>query len=65
VEARADGAAAPAAAATPAGLAGVARELKTMRSANEEMLRKQAATLELLEELEKQAGQLRVYTSRG
>ena len=39
--------------------------LQEMKAANEETLRKQAATLEQLDELEKAADQLRVYTRRG
>lgn len=39
--------------------------LEEMKAANEETLRKQAATLEQLDELEKTADQLRVYTKRG
>jgi hypothetical protein len=39
--------------------------LKEMKAANEETLRKQAATLEQLDELEKAADQLKIYTKRG
>jgi len=39
--------------------------LQEMKAANEETLRKQAATLELLDELEKAADQIRVYAKRG
>ena len=38
--------------------------LKEMKAANEETLRKQAATLEQLDELEKAAEQIKVYTKR-
>jgi hypothetical protein len=39
--------------------------LQEMKAANEETLRKQAAMLEQLDELEKAADQLRVYSKRG
>ena len=39
--------------------------LQEMKAANEETLRKQAATLEQLDELEKAADQLKIYTKRG
>jgi hypothetical protein len=39
--------------------------LQEMKAANEETLRKQAATLEQLDELEKAADQIRVYSKRG
>jgi hypothetical protein len=39
--------------------------LQAMKAANEETLRKQAATLEQLEELQKTADQLKVFTKRG
>ena len=38
--------------------------LQQMKAANEETLRKQAATLEKLDELEKTADQIRIFTSR-
>jgi hypothetical protein len=38
--------------------------LQEMKAANEETLRKQAATLEQLDELEKVADQIRIYTKR-
>jgi hypothetical protein len=41
------------------------RMLQEIRAANEETLRKQAATLELLDEMEKAAEQIKVYTKRG
>ena len=44
---------------------GALKMLQEMKAANEETLRKQAATLELLDELEKTADQLKVYTKRG
>jgi hypothetical protein len=39
--------------------------LEEMKAANEETLRKQAATLQQLDELEKTAEQIKVYTKRG
>jgi hypothetical protein len=45
--------------------ADVLRELESMRASNQEILRKQEATLQLLDELEKQADQLRIFASRG
>jgi hypothetical protein len=39
--------------------------LREMKAANEETLRKQAATLEQLDELEKAAEQIKIYTKRG
>jgi len=39
--------------------------LQEMKTANEETLRKQAATLQQLDELEKAAEQIRVYSKRG
>ena len=45
--------------------ASVLKMLQEMKAANEETLRKQAATLEQLAELEKLADQIRIFTSRG
>jgi hypothetical protein len=42
----------------------VLKMLQQMKAANEETLRKQAATLEQLDELEKAAEQIRIFTSR-
>ncbi len=39
--------------------------LQAVKAANEETLHKQAATLEQLEQLEKEAEQLKVFTKRG
>ena len=39
--------------------------LQEMKAANEETLRKQAATLEQLDELEKAAEQVRIFARRG
>jgi hypothetical protein len=60
-------AAAPAAAAAEnsGSLQTALKMLQAIKAANEEALRKQAATLEQLEELEKVADQIRVFTKRG
>lgn len=39
--------------------------LQAIKAANEETLRKQAATLEQLEQLEKEADQLKIFSKRG
>jgi hypothetical protein len=39
--------------------------LQDIKAANEETLRKQVATLEQLDELEKAAEQIKIYTKRG
>lgn len=41
------------------------KELQEMKAANEETLRKQAATLEQLDALEKTAEQIKIYSRRG
>lgn len=56
---------APAAPDNSGSLQGALKMLQEMKAANEETLRKQAATLEQLDELEKAADQLRVYSKRG
>jgi hypothetical protein len=43
----------------------VLKMLQEMKAANEETLRKQTATLEQLDVLEKEAEQLKIYTKRG
>ena len=66
-------AATPAAAPTRAPIApdnsasvqAVLKELQEMKAANEETLRKQAATLEQLDALEKTAEQIRIFSRRG
>jgi hypothetical protein len=60
-------AAAPKAATTPASAdsaAAVLKSLQEMKVANEETLRKQMATLAQLDELEKLAEQIKIYTKR-
>ncbi len=56
---------APVAADSSAALAGVLKELQEIKAANEETLRKQAATLEQLDALEKTAEQIKIYSRRG
>lgn len=41
------------------------RMLQEMKAANEETLRKQTATLEQLDELERTADQIRIFSKRG
>jgi hypothetical protein len=53
--------------ATPASAAGATETLKAlqaMKAANEEILKQQAATLQKLDEIEKAANEIRVYTKR-
>ena len=47
-----------------ASLQAALKMLQEMKAANEETLRKQAATLALLDELEKAAEQIKIYTKR-
>jgi hypothetical protein len=49
---------------TSGSLEGALKMLEEMKAANEETLRKQAATLQQLDELEKTAEQIKVYTRR-
>jgi hypothetical protein len=56
---------APAAPESSGSLQPALKMLQEMKAANEETLRKQAAMLEQLDELEKAADQLRVYAKRG
>ncbi|MEY2488750.1 MAG: hypothetical protein QOC70_692 [Verrucomicrobiota bacterium] len=55
---------APAAPEKSGSLQAALKMLQAMKAANEETLRKQAATLEQLDELEKAADQIRVFTKR-
>jgi hypothetical protein len=55
---------APAAPEKSSSLQAALTMLQEMKAANEETLRKQAATLTQLEELEKAADQIRVFTRR-
>ena len=56
---------APAAAQNSGSISAALKMLQEMKAANEETLRKQAATLQLLDELEKAADQIRIYSKRG
>jgi hypothetical protein len=60
-------AAVPAAGApqTSSSLEAALKMLQAMKAANEETLQKQAATLEQLEALEKEADQIKVFSKRG
>ena len=55
---------APAAPDSTGSIQAALKMLQEMKAANEETLRKQAATLEQLDELEKAAEQIKVYTKR-
>jgi hypothetical protein len=41
------------------------KALQAMKAANDEILKQQAATLEKLDEMEKAAQEIRIYTKRG
>jgi hypothetical protein len=41
------------------------KALQAMKAANEEILKQQAATLQKLDEMEKAAQEIRIYTKRG
>ena len=41
------------------------KALQAIKAANDEILKQQAATLEKLEEIEKAANEIRIYTKRG
>ena len=56
---------APAAPTNSAAIQGALKTLQEMKATNEDTLRKQAATLEQLDALEKAADQLKIYTKRG
>ncbi len=56
---------APAAPDSSASLQAVLKELQEMKAANEETLRKQAATLEQLDALEIAAEQIKIWSKRG
>ncbi len=51
-------------AAQPSSTAAILQMLQQIKAANEETLRKQAATLQQLDELEKAAEQIKIYTKR-
>jgi hypothetical protein len=54
-----------AAAVTTASAQTTLKALQAMKAANDEILKEQAATLQKLEELEKAANDIRIYTKRG
>ena len=56
---------APAAQVSSGPIQGALRMLQEMKATNEDTLRKQEATLDQLEQLEKDADQIRIYTKRG
>lgn len=56
---------APAAPESSLSLQAALKELQEIKAANEETLRKQAATLEQLDALEKTAEQIRIFSRRG
>jgi hypothetical protein len=56
---------APAAPDNSVSIQAALKMLQEMKAANEETLRKQAATLEQLDELEKAADQIKVFSKRG
>jgi hypothetical protein len=55
----------PGSSSNSASLQAALKMLQELKAANEETLRKQAATLEQLDEMEKQAEQIKIYTKRG
>jgi biopolymer transport protein ExbD len=56
---------APGSFANSTSLQAALKMLQELKAANEETLRKQEATLQQLDELEKAAEQLKIYTKRG
>ena len=54
-----------AAAATTASTQATLKALQAVKAANDEILKEQAATLEKLDELEKAANEIRIYSKRG
>ena len=54
-----------AAAVTTASTQTTLKALQAMKAANEEILKQQIATLEKLDEIEKAANEIRIYTKRG
>lgn len=47
------------------GNAAVLKTLQEMKAANDELIRKQTATLQQLDEMEKAAAEMKIYTKRG
>ena len=56
---------AAAAGVTSASTQATLKALQAMKAANEEILKQQGATLQKLEEMEKAANEIRIYTKRG
>jgi glutamate-1-semialdehyde aminotransferase len=56
---------APGSSSNSTSLQAALKMLQELKAANEETLRKQEATLQQLDELEKAAEQLKIYTKRG
>ena len=54
-----------AAAVTSAATQTTLKALQAVKAANDEILKQQAATLEKLEQIEKAANEIRIYTKRG
>lgn len=53
------------AAVTTASMQTTLKALQAIKAANDEILKQQAATLQKLEEMEKTAQEIRIYTKRG
>jgi hypothetical protein len=53
------------AAATSTSTQTTLKALQALKAANDEILKQQAATLEKLDEIEKAANEIRIYTKRG
>ena len=53
------------AAVTTTSMQATLKALQAMKAANEEILKQQAATLEKLDEIEKAAQEIRIYSKRG
>ena len=56
---------AAAAAVTTTSIQTMLKMLQAMKAANDELLKQQAATLEKLDEMEKAAQEIRIFTKRG
>ena len=55
----------PATVNAPSSTQAALQTLQAMKAANDEVLKQQAATLQKLDELEKAANEIRIYTKRG
>jgi hypothetical protein len=49
----------------PSSMQNLLKALQAMKAANEELLKQQAVTLQKLDEMEKAANEIRIYTKRG